>query len=318
MTRPREVLPGRILLLTRRTTQRQHLLRPDAETNNAFTYCLAESADRHSIDVVFSQQMSNHHHTTLSDRHGHAIEFMEHFHKMVARSQNVLRGRTENFWSSQEPSVVHLADPETVLEKIAYSVANPVKAGLVDRSLEWPGIASYEALLEGKPLHAQRPKHFFRENGPMPPEVTLNFVIPPELGSRADFLRRLRRRVEQIEAEYRQQRAESGSHVLGRSKVLEQDWRKAATTPEPRHKLNPRIATSCASRRSLLIRLSKGFQAAYRLAREALVAKSPIPFPAGTYWLRRFAGVTVEAHVDSLSALSSESFIEPRGAFKNS
>ena len=36
MPLPREVVPGRIYLITRRCTQRQFLLRPDAATNDAF------------------------------------------------------------------------------------------------------------------------------------------------------------------------------------------------------------------------------------------------------------------------------------------
>jgi len=40
MSLPRQVLPGQFCLVTRRCVQRQFLLRPDAETNNAFTYCL--------------------------------------------------------------------------------------------------------------------------------------------------------------------------------------------------------------------------------------------------------------------------------------
>jgi hypothetical protein len=35
---PGRVLPGQFYLVTRRCTQRTFLLRPDAETNNAFTY----------------------------------------------------------------------------------------------------------------------------------------------------------------------------------------------------------------------------------------------------------------------------------------
>jgi len=33
-------------MITRRCTQRQFLMRPDDETNNAFIYCLAEAASR--------------------------------------------------------------------------------------------------------------------------------------------------------------------------------------------------------------------------------------------------------------------------------
>ena len=38
MSLPRQVLPGHFYLITWRCTQRQFLLRPDHETNNAFTW----------------------------------------------------------------------------------------------------------------------------------------------------------------------------------------------------------------------------------------------------------------------------------------
>ena len=46
------MFPERFLFITRRCTQREFLLRPDDETNNAFTYLLAEAAQRFGIDVV--------------------------------------------------------------------------------------------------------------------------------------------------------------------------------------------------------------------------------------------------------------------------
>jgi putative transposase len=60
MTLPREVVPGGFYLVTRRCTQRQFLLRPDDQTNNAFIYCLGEAAQRFGVDVVLATAMSNH------------------------------------------------------------------------------------------------------------------------------------------------------------------------------------------------------------------------------------------------------------------
>ena len=61
MSVPRQVLPGRFYMVTRRCTQRQFLLRPDPETNNIFLYCLAEAAARFEIDVLLPSVLSNHH-----------------------------------------------------------------------------------------------------------------------------------------------------------------------------------------------------------------------------------------------------------------
>jgi putative transposase len=70
-------------LITRRCTQRQFLLRPDPETNNAFTYCLAEAAQRYEISVLLPCAMSNHYHTVIFDRWGNYPEFVERFHKLL-------------------------------------------------------------------------------------------------------------------------------------------------------------------------------------------------------------------------------------------
>ena len=154
---PRQVLPGQFYLVTRRCTQRQFLLRPDPETNNAFVYCLIVAARRAEVDVLLTCAMSNHHHTVIFDRQGRYPEFVEHFHKLIARSQNVLRGRRENFWSSEQVSVVRLVSREDVVRKLVYTATNPVKDHLVERVHHWPGVNALSALLTGRKLRAVRP-----------------------------------------------------------------------------------------------------------------------------------------------------------------
>lgn len=147
---PREVIPGRFYMVTRRCTQRQFLLRPDAQTNNAFLYCLADAAQRCNIAVLLTHAMSNHHHTIVFDRDGNLPVFTEHFHKLVAKSQNALRGRWENFWSAEQVCVVHLVDAADVMRKLVYVATNPVKDRLVERVHHWPGVNGLAALLAGR------------------------------------------------------------------------------------------------------------------------------------------------------------------------
>jgi REP element-mobilizing transposase RayT len=121
---PRPVLPGQFYLITRRCTQRQFLLRPDAATNNAFLYCLIDAAERSEVEVLLPCAMSNHYHAVVYDRSGRYPEFIEHFHKLLARSQNALRGRWENFWSTEQTSVVRLVDRAAVMEKLVYCIGS--------------------------------------------------------------------------------------------------------------------------------------------------------------------------------------------------
>jgi len=108
-------------------------LRPDAATNNAFLYCLIDAALRCEIDVLLPCAMSNHYHAVIYDRAGRYPEFIEHFHKLLARSQNALRGRWENLWSSEQTCVVRLVDREAVIDKLVYTATNPVQDHLVAR-----------------------------------------------------------------------------------------------------------------------------------------------------------------------------------------
>ena len=180
---PRQVLPNQFYMITRRCTQRQFLLRPDAATNNGFTYYMIEAAQRCAVDVVLPCALSNHYHAVIFDRSGRYPEFIEHFHKMFARSQNALRGRWENLWSSEQASVVRLVGREDVMNKLVYTAANPVQDHLVDRVHHWPGVHGLGALLAGRPLRAMRPLHFFRPDGPMPETVEMPLNDPA--GARA-------------------------------------------------------------------------------------------------------------------------------------
>ena len=112
MSLPRAVVPGRCYMITRRCSERRFFLRPDPQTNNAFSYCLALAADVYRIRVVFTATMSNHHHTGIIDVHGYLPGFLAHFHELVANHQNALRGRWEAMWASEKTSVVELVDAE--------------------------------------------------------------------------------------------------------------------------------------------------------------------------------------------------------------
>ncbi len=293
MSVPRQILPTRFYKVTRRCTQRLFLLRPDDETNNAFLYCLAEAAARFEIDILASSAQSNHHHTDVFDRHGRIVEFMEHFHKMMAKCMNALRGRWENFWSCEEVSLVHLVDRSDVIDRVVYTLANPVKDGLVDTVAHWPGVNTLKSLLTGKPLHARRPTHFFSEDGIMPAEVTLHITLPVELGDLDDFRDQVRDGVIAIENQKRQERAETGRQVVGRARVLRQSWRDSPTSLEPRRTLNPRVAARSKWHRIETLQRNKAFVAEYKIARRSWLAGIQVVFPNGTYWLRRFANVPV-------------------------
>jgi REP element-mobilizing transposase RayT len=295
MSTPRPVFPGRFLFITRRCTQREFLLRPDEPTCNAFVYVLGEAAKRFEMRTILAQMMPNHHHTALYDRHGHDVEFREHFHKMMAKSQNALRGRWENFWAAEEPCVVEVMTAEDLLDKLVYIATNPVKDGLVEKVHHWPGPPFLRALLSRTPMRARRPTHFFREEGVMPDEIELELGLPEDFEDKEVFLAELRRRIADVEEVVRAERMRTGRRVVGRRAILRQSWRDSPTSHEPRRNLRPRVAAKSKWMRIAALQRNKQWQAEYKHARLMWLAGFEVEFPYGTYWLKRFANVAIKA-----------------------
>jgi hypothetical protein len=52
MSYPRQVIAGSTVMITRRVLRRTKLLRPDAELDNLYLYCLAVTAERFGVDVL--------------------------------------------------------------------------------------------------------------------------------------------------------------------------------------------------------------------------------------------------------------------------
>lgn len=291
MTAPREILPNRIYFLTRRTTQRQFLLRPDKETNRIFEYCLAEAAARFDIGIVAWLMMSNHYHAVVHDRRGQLPKFMEHFHKMVAKALNEHRERRENLWSSEEASAIYLPTPEDVFEKVVYTLTNPIADDLVERVAHWPGSNSFDQLRAPTTVERARPASFFAASGRMPSNAALRAVFPALARGRdteAEWTARVRGAVITRERELRNVRTREKRRVFGREAVLAMSPFAVPNKAEPlrRAKL-PCIACGDPERRRVELERLELFLSMYRQARLQFVAgRRETRFPAGTYRLR--------------------------------
>jgi REP element-mobilizing transposase RayT len=297
MTLPRQVVPGRDYMITRRCSERRFFLRPNEDTNNAFIYCLALAATRAKVQATFSVAMSNHHHTGIHDPDGNFPIFTEHFHGLLARCQNAHLGRFENFWSSEPASVVHLVEPNDILDKMAYAFTNPTAADLVDSVEEWPGVTTFHATLSGGHITATRPKHFFRDDGDMPEVVSLPIVRPSgfeDLGQ-DEWANLLTERVRAKEADHRQLRAAQGITVLGRDGVLRQDPFDHPSSHVPRFQMSPQVAAKNKWARIEALKRNRSFIERYRDAFLGHVAGlANVVFPFGTYWMRKFGKVLCE------------------------
>lgn len=282
-------------MVTRRCTQRQFLLRPDTATTNAFIYCLAYAANQCNVGVIAFLAHSNHHHTVVIDRDGRLPEFLERFHKLFAKHQNVLRGRWENFWASEPTSVVELPDSDDILAKMTYALTNPVKDDLIESAHHWPGASSLHANLDGRVLRASRPPRFFRRVRGLPDSLTLECVRPPVFESlkSAEWKALLSTRIHDAEQAAALTRSRRGIRIFGRARILRQPPSDRPSSHEPRRKLSPRVASRNKWARIEALRRNKTFIEAYVNARILWQAGLDTVFPIGTYWLRRFASVPI-------------------------
>lgn len=319
MSFPRQVLPGRTYLVTRRCTQRQFLLRPDPETNNAFVYCLAYAAIKASIDVVAYLASANHYHAVVVDTHGQIPKFLELFHKLFAKHQNQLRGRRENMWSSQQTSLVQLEGPDDILAKVAYTLTNPVKDFLVDLASHWPGATSLRATLFLKTVRARRPARFFDATGKMPKDLELRCVRAPGFQHLSDeeYREHFAQAIHAAELSAESERRISGRKVFGRKRIRAQSPFARPEVEGPRRPLNPSVAARSRTTKIEALRALKEFRSAYADARKLWLTGADVRFPVGTWWLKRFAYVQCVDEPRDSQLLSAESSASTRRAPMN-
>jgi len=288
MTAPRQVLSGSTYLVTRRCSQRQFLLKPSETTNAVFKYVLAVAAHRHHIRVHAYCVMSNHFHLVVTDPRGELPAFEQMLASLVARALNATWGRWESFWAPSSYSAVRLETREDVVEKAAYTLANPVAARLVRRGKEWPGLWSGPQEVGTRAEVVRRPKVFFDPMGTMPESETLELRAPKGFGSAEEYRGKLRQRLEELE----QQAASEGRGVLGVRRVMAQRHTDRPGSIERRRGLKPQVAAVDKWKRVEALGRVKEFLHAYREALERLWRGARnVVFPRGTYLLRITLGV---------------------------
>lgn len=235
--------------------------------------------------------MSNHWHGVVTDPLARLPEFLEHFHRLLARAQNASLGRWENFWSTDKTSVVLLVSDQDVLEKMAYTIANPTAAGLVRSPSEWPGVVSQRI---GESSRVEMPNVFFDPEGPLPESVMFELTRPP-IYTQLDLVELARHLAIAVQRRVREARsalAEKGRKFLGAKAVLSQSFEAAPATSELRRNPSPRIAASHTAERVRALRSLIAFLRDYRAAWLAWRhGKREQVFPAGTYALRVYARV---------------------------
>ena len=301
MSTPREVLPGRTYMITRRCTQRQFLMRPDPETNNAFIYCLAEAAARYRIEIIFTVAMSNHHHTghlrprrELSGVPRALSQALRQVPERAARPLGELlvlrtdqRGQTGRARRCARQDGLRPDEPrEGRAGREGPPLARRDVVGSAPARVDAVGDAP-EALLPRRRVRCRS-----QSSSVSPNRVASSILSDEELAKL--ILERVRARGGE-RRDRTSPRWDEGPRPQGRARAAVE---RPARKPEPRRALDPRVAARSQWSRLEAILRNRSFRDAYAAARASFIAGvTNVLFPAGTYWLHRFVNAPCEPHL---------------------
>ena len=281
---------------TRRCTQRELLLRPDALLNQILGYALGYAQAKHKFSLHYFIAMSNHHHSGLSDpgmqsTHSNTPDFMRDFHALAARAINRLRGRRGNLWSGggSTYNFVRSDDTDDMIQRYVYGLHNPVEGELVSSYKKWPGLILTPGPSGRRVYRFKRPALFFSEK--MPEWVEVVVEAPQcELTPR-EFMKRVHERLNVAEKNKQAEMRVKGRKWLGVKAVLRQSPTSRPRTYEPRRQGKPQIATSDRWRRLEQIQQNREFLIEYERCRDLFRSgDTDVVFPIGTFKLVAYYG----------------------------
>lgn len=294
------VVPGSTVLITRRTLRRHHLFVPGPLIQALFLYVLGFYAARFGMLVHAFELMSTHYHIVLTDPQGRLPDFLRDFNRIMALGVKVLLGWEGSVWDSRKTSVVRLVTPQAIIEKIAYTMANAVAAGLVERSEEWPGAKTTLEELGTATLEADRPRVFFdQENAQWTANATIQLTVPPSLGMTvAEYQEIVAQELRILEEEAHLKMEEAGRTFLGARRCkLVNPYQRRSRSFETSRALNPTFAVGRGNhemRRGAMEQL-RAFLEAYRDAfRRWREGARHVVFPAGTWAMASVHGAATE------------------------
>ena len=300
--RARPIVPGTRYMVTRRTLERRMFLTPDEmhgeEIANFIGFTMGLAIQNSGVLLHAALAMSNHHHTSVTDRLGTLPDFKNPFHSFVARGINAKRKRSDSFWSNDGCCDLEQLDDETTLDDIVYIYTNAVEAGLVKWPEQWTGFSTYGWKF-GEVKRFYRPKWFYDPNNKDIPEyVELKLERPDIFPHLTDdelyelIMRRVRERSIELRAENRRK---GKGRIKGLAKIGRQKWNEAPKTDADMYAVTPTVSSRNKWTRIAALQRKVEWERKYAAARAQLLAGGDPEYPYGTYWMRRFANVRVAA-----------------------
>lgn len=183
---PRRIRPNTTWFVTRRTTRRHFLLRPDADgtSQRLYWYTTAVLAAKFGIVLHAVQVLSTHIHEVLTDTRGNLPQFICERNRLLANALKVHRRWPEEVFQRGAASYIELIGAHATANEIAYTLANCVEAGLVYAPEHWPGVTSSVDDIGARTISVPRPSFYFDPaNKNWPSEATIRLEMPAAITS---------------------------------------------------------------------------------------------------------------------------------------
>jgi putative transposase len=300
-SRPRWIRPDAAYCEVQRTTDRQFFFKPDDQIRNIIGSAVGRAQKKYPVKLYWIDFNINHRQSGKAPLSGspehldNLVKFDQLCNSLVARGINKLLGREGPLFSTHN-RVEEAIDDQSLEQQLLYAVTNPVKDGLVDRVAHWKGFSSYEQLATGKvdryPYIEWTAWHRAGgARGRKPPEAFTKWAevkltpIPawehlPEHKRQALF----RRRVRQLEQDYRAERERENRTVMGPRKLARIDPRDRPRNPPKKRGSQPLCHSSTLEGRREYEERWRAFLDRYYYASGMwMQGVRDVEFPAGSY-----------------------------------
>jgi len=261
-----------------------------------YWYVTAVVAAELGVELHAAQVLSNHMHEVLTDVRGVMPDFCRERNRLFANALKVYLGWSGEVFARCGVSSVDLVGEEAILDRIAYTLANAVEAGLAETPEAWPGVTLAATDIGTRTIRVERPSIYFDpKNTRWPPFAEIAITVPRQLEeafgaeARTKIVEAVAERVKEV------REARKGKPVKSVTEIYETKHTTRATSYEKAGERNPTFAASGnreAAARALHER--RTFLAAYRAAlAQVRAGVLGVLFPPGTWRLHREFGFGV-------------------------